>query len=327
MKKLNVCLAAADYFVGTEHESEGIILRETSYLPLLGEKKYRNMDRIGKITFATMKSALQKSDLVVNEEARVQYSVLWGTMYGALNSIHKFDMTSLERGELSVNPSEFPNTVLNAPVCEASIQEGIQGPVLSFYGKNASLDAIGIAYEMIYSGLTHTALAGGSDELPCKHFKKYTDLMYAEAAAFIVLRNLENKTLPRIIGYHTFTMLAPVFENTYTVTDIWKKTCNYLLEKNIDLNRVKKIYIDSDFSEKKQLAIQTCMEKGGIKGEYILSRYNLMGAGGAVLVSQMLRECGLKRGKKPAICLFLGVEEYKISLLIVEYGDIEREIV
>lgn len=321
MKKKRVCLISSDYFIGTENISEGLKLKESSYLPILGAKKFRNMDRIGKITFAAMKSALQRSGHVINGEPSAQCTVLWGTMYGALNSIHQFDMTSLEKGELGVNPSEFPNTVLNAPSCVSSIQEGIRGPILSFYGKSASFDAIGMAYEMLRTGLSQVALAGGSDELPFKHFRKYTDLVDVESAAFVVLKNMEDKYLPAIIGYHTFTTVLPVFENNYTIGDIWKKIWSYLVEKNIDLNRVKKVYIDSDFCEEKQLVIQTRMEQGGIKGKYILSVHNLMGAGGAVLVSQMLRECGVRKVTNPAICLFLGVEEYKISLLIVEYGD------
>lgn len=324
MNSVNVCLYSADYFVGTENTSEGVKLNEASYLPLMGHKKYRNVDRIGKITLAALKSAIQKGGIVINEKTSVQCSVLWGTMYGALNSIHQFDMTSLEKGELSVNPSEFPNTVLNAPSCVSSIQEGIQGPILSFYGKNASIDAIGMAYEMICSGSSQVVLAGGSDEIPCKHFKKYTDLECMESAAFVVLKNLEHDNLPALIGYHTFATIAPVFKDNDTVSDMWKKIRNYLVEKNIDLNRVKKVYIDSDFCDEKQSVIQTCMEQGGIKGEYILSLHNLMGAGGAVLVSRMLCECGSRKGTIPAICLFLGVEEYKISFLIVEYGDRER---
>jgi 3-oxoacyl-[acyl-carrier-protein] synthase II len=92
------------------------------------------------------KLAIDDSRLTINEENTHFTGVSIGTTFGSLHSISQFDRSGLIEGPRAVNPSRFPNTVINSPASQVSIRFKIKGfnTTLST-GFCASLDAISYA--------------------------------------------------------------------------------------------------------------------------------------------------------------------------------------
>src|SRR3972149_3173440 len=73
-----------------------------------------------------------------------------GTTFGSLHSISQFDRSGLIEGPRFVNPSHFPNTVINSPASHVSIRFKIKGFNTTIStGFCASLDAIYYAADFI----------------------------------------------------------------------------------------------------------------------------------------------------------------------------------
>src|SRR5262249_50953514 len=76
--------------------------------------------------------------------------------------IAAFDAEALRDGPSSVNPMEFPNTVLNAPASRVSILLAVTGPNATIStGEASALDAIGYAADFLRLGRAGAMLAGG----------------------------------------------------------------------------------------------------------------------------------------------------------------------
>ena len=91
--------------------------------------------------------------------------IFFGSGFGVLASLHDFDRVSVEQGPLRVNPSRFPDTVLNAPACRASICHGLTAPIYNLSdGQLSGLDALGLAMTQIAAGQTDEAIVCAAEE-------------------------------------------------------------------------------------------------------------------------------------------------------------------
>ncbi|MEW6003335.1 MAG: beta-ketoacyl-[acyl-carrier-protein] synthase family protein [Nitrospirota bacterium] len=89
-----------------------------------------------------------------------------GTTFGSLHSISQFDREGLIEGPRYVNPSHFPNTVINSPASQVSIRFKIKGFNTTIStGFCASLDAVMYASDFIKLNRAEVVLAGGVEEL------------------------------------------------------------------------------------------------------------------------------------------------------------------
>jgi len=89
-----------------------------------------------------------------------------GTTFGSLHSISQFDRTGLIEGPRYVNPSHFPNTVINSPASRISIRFKIKGFNTTIStGFCAGIDAISYASDFIRLKRAEVVLAGGVEEL------------------------------------------------------------------------------------------------------------------------------------------------------------------
>jgi hypothetical protein len=172
----------------------------------------RNVDRISKISLATAAITLMRRSVVgpnfnIEKGENNDYGVVLGTQFSALDSIHQYDMEALEKGALAVNPGLFPNTVLNSPACQVSIQCSLAGPVYTVCnGITSSLDAIGMGYNFVRTRLSSLVLAGGVDEITeLQAMMKSSDKDLGEAGGFLLLESeetiAENKKFAEIVGY------------------------------------------------------------------------------------------------------------------------------
>src|SRR3990172_13382936 len=96
-------------------------------LALLGKKGLRDLDRSTRLICSAAKLALDDCRLEITEHNTHTMGVSIGTTFGSLHSISQFDRVGLIEGPRSVNPSHFPNTVINSPASQVSIRFKIKG--------------------------------------------------------------------------------------------------------------------------------------------------------------------------------------------------------
>lgn len=132
----------------------------------LGPKGLRVLDRSAKLVNCAAYLALEDAHLEISGENSSSIGVSVGNTLGSIESICEFDRVILTEGAKYVNPSVFPNTVINSAASQISIRFNIKGFNATIStGFSASLDAINYAVNFIKLGRAKAALAGGVEEL------------------------------------------------------------------------------------------------------------------------------------------------------------------
>jgi 3-oxoacyl-[acyl-carrier-protein] synthase II len=200
-------------------------------LALLGKKGLRDLDRSTRLICSAAKLALDDAQLQITDENAHATGVSIGTTFGSLHSIFQFDRTGLIEGPRFVNPSQFPNTVINSPASHVSIRSKIKGFNTTIStGFCASLDAVAYAADFIRLNRADIVLAGGVEELCeetflgfhklgflsgtdssapicCPFDARRNGIMLSEGAAILVLEDEKHALnrgaaiLARILGY------------------------------------------------------------------------------------------------------------------------------
>lgn len=135
-------------------------------LSFLEKKGLRDLDRSTRLLCSVAKLAIDDSKLEINESNTGSMGVAIGTTFGSLHSISQFDRSGLIEGPRAVNPSHFPNTVINSPASQVSIRFKIKGFNTTIStGFCASLDAVSYAADFIKLNRANVVLAGGVEEL------------------------------------------------------------------------------------------------------------------------------------------------------------------
>jgi 3-oxoacyl-[acyl-carrier-protein] synthase II len=141
-------------------------IRDFDPVLLLGKKGLRTLDRSTRLISAAAKLALEDAGLQITEENTHSIGVSIGTTFGSLHSVAEFDRQGLIEGPKYVNPSHFPNTVINSPASQVSIRFQIKGFNTTIStGFCAGLDAVSYAVDFIRLGRADIVLAGGVEEL------------------------------------------------------------------------------------------------------------------------------------------------------------------
>jgi 3-oxoacyl-[acyl-carrier-protein] synthase II len=200
-------------------------------LTLLGKKGLRDLDRSARLICSAAKLALEDARLQITEENTHSTGVSIGTTFGSLHSISQFDRSALIEGPRFVNPSHFPNTVINSPASQVSIRFKIKGfNTTTSTGFCASLDAVAYAADFIKLDRANVVLAGGVEELCeeiflgfhtlgclsgtngseplcCPYDARRNGIILSEGAAVLVLEDEEHAVnrdaaiLARVLGY------------------------------------------------------------------------------------------------------------------------------
>ena len=141
-------------------------VRDFDPVALLGKKGLRELDRSTRLVSSAAKLAIEDSRFEISEDNTQSVGVSVGTTFGSLHSISQFDRTSLIDGPRYVNPSHFPNTVINSPASRISIRFKIKGFNTTIStGFCAGIDAISYASDFIRMDRANAVLAGGVEEL------------------------------------------------------------------------------------------------------------------------------------------------------------------
>lgn len=135
-------------------------------LSFLEKKGLRDLDRSTRLLCSAAKLAIDDSKLEITESNTGSMGVAIGTTFGSLHSISQFDRTGLIEGPRAVNPSHFPNTVINSPASQVSIRFKVKGFNTTIStGFCASLDAVSYAADFIKLNRANVVLVGGVEEL------------------------------------------------------------------------------------------------------------------------------------------------------------------
>jgi 3-oxoacyl-[acyl-carrier-protein] synthase II len=135
-------------------------------LVYLGKKGLRELDRSTRLICSAAKLALDDARLIITDDNSDNVGVSIGATFGSLHSISQFDRVGLIEGPRYVNPSHFPNTVINSPASRVSIRFGIKGFNTTISnGFCAGLDSLIYACDFLRLKRADVVLAGGVEEL------------------------------------------------------------------------------------------------------------------------------------------------------------------
>ncbi|MFA5337982.1 MAG: beta-ketoacyl-[acyl-carrier-protein] synthase family protein [Candidatus Omnitrophota bacterium] len=146
---------------------------------ILGKKGLVDLDRATILLMLSTKFALEDANLEMNEENACKTGISVGTTFGSLNSVFVFDETSLVEGPKFVNPSQFPNTVINSPASRVAIRFGVKGfnSTLSS-GFCAALDAFDYAMHSMNFNRADRIIVGAVEEMCIQTFLGFYKLGY-----------------------------------------------------------------------------------------------------------------------------------------------------
>jgi 3-oxoacyl-[acyl-carrier-protein] synthase II len=210
----------------------------TDFNPLdfIEKRHLRTLDRSTRFLIAATQLALEDANIVINEDNTQKIGLVAGSTFGSLHSIFQVDREGLTEGPKYVNPSFFPNTVINSPASQAAIKFKIKGfNTTVSTGLCASFDALIYACDFLRLDRADTVLVAGVEELCEELFtglyqcgllsgtdgtvirsspfdKNRNGLVLSEGASLIVIEK-EEKALKR-----EATMLARIisYANTFS---------------------------------------------------------------------------------------------------------------
>lgn len=207
----------------------------------LGKKGLRTLDRSTKLVCSAALLAIEDAGLTITDTNTDSIGVCIGTTFGSLHSISQFDREGLIEGPRYVNPSLFPNTVINSPASQISIRFNIKGfNTTVSTGFCSGLDAISYASDFIKLGRADVVIAGaveelceetftgfhnmgllsgvdGSEPLCCPFDKRRNGFILSEGAVVFILENRKYaeargaKIFAKILGYAS--CVAPMTED------------------------------------------------------------------------------------------------------------------
>lgn len=256
----------------------------------LGKRGLRNLDRSTRLVISAAHLALKDANLQITDENTHYTGVSIGNTFGSLHSISQFDRKGLIEGPKYVNPSHFPNTVINSPSSQISIRFKIKGFNTTIStGFCASLDAVYYASDFIKLNRANVVLAGGVEELCeetflgfhnlgclsgingsepvcCPFDKRRNGVILAEGSAVLVLEEKEHalkrgtKILAKIKGYGN--SFDPEADRNFNHKGKGLKNAISLALKEASLNPGGVDYISSGANSTKGLdRMETCVIK------------------------------------------------------------------
>jgi len=130
----------------------------------IAPKKARHLDRSAQFALAATSLALEDAGIVERDVDLDRFGVVIGTGIGGMEAFGENFTIMLERGPRRVSPFFVPRMMPNALAGEISIAHGLRGANFGVVSACASSNhAIGIAAELIASGLIERAVAGGAE--------------------------------------------------------------------------------------------------------------------------------------------------------------------
>ena len=123
-------------------------------------------DRFTQFTLIAAREALKQSGLKFDGELAETSGVVLGTATGGMKTWDDNYRAVYEGGKNRVHPFVVPKLMNNAATSHVSIEFNVKGPSFTVSTACASSNhAIGLAFQMVRSGMTRVMIAGGSESM------------------------------------------------------------------------------------------------------------------------------------------------------------------
>ncbi len=195
-----------------EELSQKVAAEVKDFDPLkhFAERQLSTLDRISQFAVVAAREAIAQSGLVFDMPLSVRTATILGTGAGGQTTQDdSFRRLYLEK-RTRVFPLTIPKAMVNAPASQVSMACGLRGPAFAVASACASAThAIGLAFQMVRSGLVDCAVTGGAEACitfgtvrgweamrvmapdVCRPFSKdRAGLVLGEGAAMLVLEPL-----------------------------------------------------------------------------------------------------------------------------------------
>lgn len=125
-------------------------------------------DRFTQFAIIAARQAMQQSGLDIRDELADRAGVVLGTSGGGLRTQDENYRAVYEEGKNRVHPFIVPKLMSNAAASHVSMEWNLRGPSFTVSTACASSNhAMGLAFQMIRSGLCDAMLTGGSESMLC----------------------------------------------------------------------------------------------------------------------------------------------------------------
>jgi len=125
-------------------------------------------DRFTQFTLLAAHEAVAQSGLRFEDDLALRSGVVLGTSGGGLNTQDENYRAVYEEGKNRVHPFIVPKLMNNAAASHVSIEYGLRGPSFTVAAACASSNhAMGLAFQMIRSGMARVMVTGGSEAMLC----------------------------------------------------------------------------------------------------------------------------------------------------------------
>jgi nodulation protein E len=170
------------------------------------------LDRFAQFAVVAGREAIRNSGIEWTPELRDSTAIVTGSCIGGQSTEDKGFVEVYRRGRPRPHPMTIPKTMANAGASALAMEFGITGPSYTVATACASSNhAVGLAANMVRSGMCDVALAGGSEATfsegvllaweamrvvsptVCRPFSKDRNgMMLGEGAAMLVIESLEH---------------------------------------------------------------------------------------------------------------------------------------
>ena len=199
--------------------SPDLLLREVvaevkDYVPTdyFEERQLSPLDRVSQFAVIAAREALAQSGLTIGEALSERAAAIVGTGIGGAATIDESYKRLYGDKATRVYPLTVPKLMPNAPASQVSMFLGLRGPAFGIVSAcSSATHAIGLAYQMVRSGIADAAVTGGTEACinlgtlkgweglrvmatdTCRPFSKgRKGLVIGEGAAMVVLETLDS---------------------------------------------------------------------------------------------------------------------------------------
>ena len=184
-------------------------------------------DRFTQFAILAARQAVEESGLIFDEELSENSGVLLGTAAGGMNTWEDNYRAVFESGKNRIHPFVVPKLMNNAATSRISMEFNLKGPSFTVSTACASSNhAIGLAFQMVRSGMAKVMVTGGSESMltfggvkaweglrvmskdACRPFSgNRSGMVQGEGAGIFILETFENaisrgaNILAEIVGF------------------------------------------------------------------------------------------------------------------------------
>ena len=126
------------------------------------------LDRYAQFALIAADEAMAQAGLALDEAGAVRAGVILGTSAGGLGTQDDSYRAVYEEGRNRVHPFVVPRLMNSAAAAHVSMRHGLQGPSFTVASACASSNhAIGLAFQLVRSGVADVMVTGGSEAMLC----------------------------------------------------------------------------------------------------------------------------------------------------------------